>query len=130
MKPIYEQCQTDSGKGVIKRSMDRIEEFLSDHGTTSPFVTIANKVTNKFLATDEKHIKKHVQPAVEDLLLRLYKSVEELLDNQVVDEAELVAKAVLQDHMPTLLSDWKQVSKDLKAIKAKYDDQKKLSTRI
>lgn len=121
MQPVYRECVADSGAGITKRSMDRIEAFLTEEGKNSAFATVARRVTSKFLNTDKKHITQRVQEQVDRLLRQLYVSVDDLLDNKVVDEAEATARTELQELLPTLLSDWEQASQELRTIKAKYE---------
>lgn len=121
MKPVYEECIADSGSGIIKRSMDTIEATLSDTGSDSPFTVAARRVSARLSDTDTRHMVKYVQPEIEGILDRLYTSVDNLLDNLVVDEAEAAAKKDLQGLLPIMLSDWKQSTTKFQAIKAKYE---------
>ncbi|KAM0714016.1 hypothetical protein Q7P37_010980 [Cladosporium fusiforme] len=120
MKPVYEECAADGGKGVIKRSMDTIEATLSKTGNDSPFAVAARRISAKLSDTDIKHMAKDVQPKILGILQRLHASVDLLLDDKVVDEAEVAAKKDLQGLLPILLSDWRQSDIKFGAIKARY----------
>lgn len=120
MRPVYDECIADRGTGVTKRSLDRIEEALSKKGSDSPFAVAARRISAKLNDTDFRHMAKDVQPRVDKVLRRLFASVDSLLDNEVVDEAEVVAKKDLQGLLPVLMSDYKQACTDFQAVKSKY----------
>lgn len=124
MRPIYGEASRDGGQGVTKRSLDRIEALLSRAGDRSPFAKVSESVTKKFTSTDKKHMES-VQRDVRRLLQRLYKSVDELLEERVVDEAEIAVKTELHDMMPALLLEYDEVCRDLRAIKARYSAKQK-----
>lgn len=121
MRPVYEHCAADSGSGVTNRSMDAIEKTLSCTGHDSAFAVAARRISTKLNDTDRRHMIRVVFPAVEKLLERLHTSVDNLLDNKIVDEAEVAAKKALKGLLPILRADWEQASKKLEAVKAKYD---------
>jgi hypothetical protein len=121
MQPVYRACVDDSGAGITKRSLDRIETFLAEEGKSSAFATVARRVTHKFLTIDRKHMKLRLQDRVDHLLRQLYVSVDDLLDNKVVDQAEAAARLELQDILPVLLFEWKEASQQLRAVVAKYE---------
>lgn len=121
IKPIYEKCAADKGAGVTKRSMDAIEKTLSRTVHDSAFAVAALRVSTKLSDTDRKHMSRTIFTAVDKLLERLYTSVDNLLDNKIVDEAEVAFKKDLKGLLPVLRADWEQASKELEAVKAKYD---------
>jgi hypothetical protein len=116
MQSVYTACQNDSGSGVTKRSIERIETLLADKGPNSAFVSVARHVTEKFLATDQGRITSRVQRKIERLLDQLYTSV----DYKIVDEQEVAARDEMQELLPVLVSDWEQANQCLQAVKAKY----------
>lgn len=122
MQLVYAACQNDGGMGVTKRSIARIEAFLSDIEKNSAFPTVARSVASKFIATDKKRVVENVQREVERLLDQLYASVDGMLDNKIVDDEEAAARSEMQELLPELLLDWEQASQDLQAVKAKYED--------
>lgn len=117
---MYRACIADHGNGVTKRSLNRIEEFLADEGKHSAFAAVARRITERFLKLDNKRIKEHIELEVERLLQQFYTSVDNLLDNEIVDEEEAGVRNQLQEQLPGLLADWENASKDLQAVKAKY----------
>jgi hypothetical protein len=121
MQAIYAACQDDSGSGVTKRSIDRIEAFLAESGKNSAFTAVARQVTAKFLSTDKRHVIKRVQRVVEQLLKQLYASVDGVLDNKILDEEEAAARDELQELLPALLFEWEEANQSLQAVKAKYE---------
>jgi hypothetical protein len=121
MEAIYNACQLDSGSGVTKRSIDRIEAFLTEQGKNSAFTAVARHVTARFFSTDRRHIAKRVQRNIESLLNQLYASVDGVLDNKIVDEEEAAARAELQEILPVLLFEWEEANQSLQAVKAKYE---------
>ena len=121
MTAIYEACQNDSGHGVTKRSLARIEDFLSEQGKGSAFVAVARRVTVKFLETDKRRVTDHVQRKIGRLLEQMYASVDGVLGNKIVDEEEATARNDLQELLPVLLYDWEQANQSLQAVKAKYE---------
>jgi hypothetical protein len=121
MQAIYAACQDDSGSGVTKRSIDRIEAFLAESGKNSAFTAVARHVTAKFLSTDKRHVTKRVQRVVEQLLKQLYASVDGVLDNKILDEEEAAARDELQELLPALLFEWEEANQSLQAVKAKYE---------
>jgi len=46
--------------------------------------------------------------------------MDELVTERVEDDAEVAARAHFQQLVPSLLTEWEEVDKDLKAIKLKY----------
>lgn len=121
MEAIYAACQNDRGNGVTKRSIDRIEAFLAEQGKNSAFTAVARHVTTKFLSTDKRHVTKRVQRLTEQLLNRLYESVDGVLDNKVVDEEEAEARNELEQVLPVLLFEWEEANQILQAVKARYE---------
>lgn len=121
MQVVYEACQIDRGHGVTKRSIDRIETFLSEQGKNSAFVAVARRVTTKFLETDKRRVTDHVQRKIAGLLEQTYASVDGVLDNRIVDEEEATASNDLQELLPVLLYDWEQANQSLQAVKLKYE---------
>lgn len=120
MQAVYKTCQNDSGNGVTKRSIDRIETFLSEQGKNSAFTAVARHVAVKFLSTDKRHVTKRVQRVIEQLLNQLYLAVDGVLDNKIVDEEEAAAREELQELLPVLLFEWEEANQILQAVKAKY----------
>lgn len=121
MTPIYQSCTTDPDrKGIVKRSLSRIEEHLSTAGKRSPFHKVARDVTQKLSETDKKHMRTEVQKRVDQVLLRLKEAIGQLLDDAEMDEEEADARQALQELLPELISDVEEASKDLKAVKAEY----------
>jgi hypothetical protein len=120
MQTVYSACQDDSGNGVTKRSINRIETFLAEEGKNSAFVAVARHVTKRFHDADRNRITKQVQRKVERLLDQLYASVDAVLDNKIVDEEESAARSEMQELLPGLLNDWQQANKSLQVVKAEY----------
>jgi hypothetical protein len=119
MQAIYDKCQSDSGQGVTKRSLARIESFLSEKGKGSAFVAVTRRVTTKFLETDQKRITENVKHKIGRLLEQMYASIDGMLDNKIVDEEEATARSDLQELLPILLHDWEQANQSLQAVEAK-----------
>jgi N-acetyl-beta-hexosaminidase len=124
MQSVYTACQEDSGNGVTKRSINRIETFLSEEGKNSAFVAVARHVTARFLHTDKSRITDKVKHKIERLMDQLYASVDGVLDNKIVDEQEAAARNDMEELLPGLLHDWEQASQSLQAVKANYETLK------
>jgi len=124
MEAVYKACQNDSGNGVTKRSIDRIEAFLADQGKNSAFTAVARHVTAKFLSIDKRHVTKRVQRVIEQLLNQLLMSVDGVLDNKVVDEEEAAARDELKEILPVLLFEWEEANQILQTVKKEYEKSK------
>lgn len=125
MRVVYKACVENKGPGITKRSLVRIHDVLLDTGARSPFATLV-RVTAKWLTTiDEIHIKNKLQESVARILDQVHETMDGLLSEKVEDEEEIAAKAHLQQLLPTLLSEWEQVDRDLQALMMKYGLQPK-----
>jgi hypothetical protein len=120
MRVVYKACVENKGPGITKRCLARIHDVLEDTGTHSPFAALVRVTAKWLISTDKSHIRDKVQESVSRILDQVHETMDELLSEKVEDEAEIAARAHLQQILPTLLSKWGQVDKDLQAVMAKY----------
>ena len=123
---MYETCVEDKGPGITKWSLSRIRDVLSDTGINSPFDSLVHDTAKLFISLDKMHIGDKVQKSVSLILDKVPASMDDSLsENKAVDEAEIAAKAQLQEVLPTILAELEQVDKDMQAVMAKYGLQPK-----
>lgn len=120
MKPIYESCKVDSGTGVTKRSLDKLEKHLSRE-KDSPFAVLQRSAIKALIANDEKHVNKHLMAKV----TKIYKQMYELFDrmvgkNTIEDPKEAKARLALKASIPEIQTELDSVKKDLIAVNQKY----------
>lgn len=121
MRPVYQACKEDKGTGVTQRSIDRIGGVLSNTSSSSPFASLQRGTSRSFGSADKKHVRDNLSKSISCILDQVYESMDGLLSEEVVDEAELAARADLKQFLPSVKAAWVQADKDLKAIVAKYE---------
>ena len=99
-----------------ERSTEQRSRELSEGG---------NSKLRDVTTIDEIHIKNKLQESVARILDQVHETMDGLLSEKVEDEEEIAAKAHLQQLLPTLLSEWEQVDRDLQALMMKYGLQPK-----
>jgi hypothetical protein len=120
MRPVYKVCAEDKGTGVTKRSIGRTGDVLSDEGPTSPFACLVRGTSKRLRSDDETLIGATLKKFVSDILDQVYETVNGALIEKIEDEAELAARADLQQFLPTLLAARDQVDQDLQAVMTRY----------
>jgi hypothetical protein len=120
MRPVYQKCAEDKGVGVTKRSIGRIHDVLSDTGPGSPLARLSYGTSKRLASNDKKHIGETLEKSVSCILDQVHETVNGALSEKVEDEAELVARADLQQFLPALLATREQVDKYLQAVTARY----------
>lgn len=121
MRPVYEACRDDSGTGVTKRSLDRLQEHLSKTGKDSSFFYVEKQVSAALLQTDSKYVTERIQESVKRILQQVYASVDNLVDDNLVDEKVVAAREAVAGVLPGLQEEWQAVSDELQAVKKKYE---------
>lgn len=122
MRLVYRTCAEDKGRGVTNRSIDRIDAVLSDVGHCSAFASLARETSDRLVSTDRIPVQKNLQ-SVSRILRRMYVTMDELLEERVEGDAEVAARAHVQQLLPRLLTDWEQINADLQAVMARYGVQ-------
>lgn len=122
MRPVYDACRDDSGNGVTKRSLARLEEHLSKTGKNSSFAYVERKVSAALLQTDSKYVTERIQNEVARILQQVYESVENLVDDTIIDETEVAAREAMESVLPSLQEEWEVVHEELAELKKKYEN--------
>ena len=123
MQSIYKDCNNESDrKRISQRSLDRIEAHLTQHGKKNPFAIAARGLTSGILNADKVDILEHVQTSISEIFTRLYISMDELLDDTQVDDAEAEARNQMKEVLPAQHAGLKAICQDYAALKAKYED--------
>ncbi|KAK3672927.1 hypothetical protein LTR78_007280 [Recurvomyces mirabilis] len=119
--PVYRNCKLDSGAGVTKRSMDKIETHLSKKLKDSPFITVEHRLAKALRKNDEKHVRATIKDKTTAIFESLYGSFDRLIDKTVEDPREKRARQDLMKVLPALEKSYKEAVKTLEQVKAKYE---------
>jgi hypothetical protein len=123
MQSIYQECNSESDrKRISSRSLDRLEAHLTQEGVKNPFAIASRNLTRGVLKADKADILEHVKPSINEIFTRLYISMDELLDDTQVDDAEAEARGLMKEVLPAQHAGLKAICQDYTALKAKYED--------
>ncbi|KAK5107579.1 hypothetical protein LTR62_001022 [Meristemomyces frigidus] len=120
IQPVYGNCNLDSGAGVTKRSMGKIEGHLSKQQKDSPFTTVERSLAKALRKNDAHHlalIKKKINTIYESL----YDSFDRVIDNTVEEPSEKRAREALTKALPKLEKVYEEAKRNLEAVKARTD---------
>lgn len=123
MQSIYQERSKESNrKRISSRSLDRLEEHLTQDGPKNPFAVASRNLTRGVLNADKVDILEHVQTSISEIFTRLYISMDELLDDTQVDDAEAEARNQMKEVLPAQHAGLKAICQDYAVLKAKYED--------
>lgn len=123
MLPAYDSCKTDSGAGVTKRSLTKLEDHLSLATSDSPFAVLQRCAIKALNANDEKHINKRLMNKITKIFKETHKAFDRMVSkNKVEDPKEAKARLMLKAKIYKMQDDLDTVKKDLLAVKQKYAD--------
>ncbi|KAK5718256.1 hypothetical protein LTR17_015706 [Elasticomyces elasticus] len=122
---VYDECHEDSGEGVTKRCLARIEAHLTKGQADSPFTKVERSLTSALIKNDAKHTSANtesVKERVKSIFSSLYQSFDRLIDKTVEDPREKVAREGLQEILGELEMEYEVAKEMLMQVKAKYAD--------
>lgn len=123
MQSIYNECNTESDrKRISSRSLDRLEAHLTQDGPRNPFAIASRNLTRGILKADRADILERVQTSISEIFTRLYISMDELLDDTQVGDAEAEARNQMKEVLPAQHADLKAICRDYAALKTKYEE--------
>jgi len=123
MQYIYQECNSDADrKRISRRSLDRLETHLIQEGPKNPFAVASRNLTRGILTADRANVVDYLQTSISKIFTRLYVSMDDLLDDTQVDDAEAEARNRMKDLLPALDTGLKGICQDYAAIKAKYGE--------
>ena len=123
MQSIYKECNSESDrKRISQRSIDRLEAHLIQDGSKNPFAVASRELTRGILRVDKADILEHVQTSISEIFDRLYISMDELLDDTQVDDAEGEARNQMKEVLPAQHAGLRAIFQDYAVLKAKYED--------
>ncbi|KAK5702966.1 hypothetical protein LTR97_003912 [Elasticomyces elasticus] len=123
VQSTYDSCKLDSGAGVVKRSMDKIETHLSQEQNDSPFTAVERALTAALTRNDFKHMqltKDSVKKRVEAVFESLYASFDRLVDKTVEHPREKAAREAMQDLLVRLEVEYQEAIEKFGEIEARY----------
>jgi len=122
MHSIYQECNSDSNrKGISRRSLDRLEDHLTQDGPKNPFAVASRNLTRGILTADRANVVDHLQTSISEIFTRLYVSMDELLDDTQLDDTEAEARSQMKELLPAQHAGLKAICQDYAAVKAKYE---------
>ena len=104
------------------RSLDRLEAHLTQDGPRNPFAIASRNLTRGILKADRADILERVQTSISEIFTRLYISMDELLDDTQVGDAEAEARNQMKEVLPAQHADLKAICRDYAALKTKYEE--------
>ncbi|KAK3112459.1 hypothetical protein LTR53_011253 [Teratosphaeriaceae sp. CCFEE 6253] len=123
MKPIYDNCKLDTGAGITKRSLAKIEAHLSKPQRESPFTRVERALTAALIKNDAKHVKdgvESIEGLARDIFTSLYNAFDRLVDKTVEDPRERRAREALQEELLTLEEWYEEAGQKLEEVKERY----------
>jgi hypothetical protein len=121
MQSVYRECNDDPNrKAISRRSLDRLEAHLVQDGSKNPFTIASRILTSGILSADMKNISDGIKTRVNGILTQLCVTMDELLSDTQVDDAEAEARSQINKLLQVQHNALKETSKDYNAIKAKY----------
>lgn len=95
---------------------------MTQDGKKNPFAVTSRELTRGILNADKVDILEHVQTSISEIFSRLYISMDELLDDTQVDDAEAEARGLMKELLPAQHAGLKAICQDYAALKAEYDE--------
>lgn len=115
MQSVYQACKDDvDRKRISSRSLNRIEEHLTQDGRNNPFAVASRILTTAILDADKTDITIRVQTSIGEIFTKLFLSV-------YVDDAEAEVRTRMKELLPVQHVELKAIYQDYAAIKAKYE---------
>lgn len=95
---------------------------MTQDGPKNPFAVASRNLTRGILQVDKTDILEHVQTSISEIFNRLYISMDELLDDTQVDDAEAEARNQMKEVLPAQHAGLKAICQDYAALKTKYEN--------
>ncbi|CZT23891.1 uncharacterized protein RCC_09606 [Ramularia collo-cygni] len=121
MQPIYDSCKMDSGTGVTRRSLDKLEAHLNKTKEDSPFTVLQHCAVKAIIANDEKHVNKYLMAKITKIYKETHAACDRMVGKSTIeDPKEAKARLSLKAAIPKIQIELDAVKKDLLAVKQKY----------
>ncbi|KAK4963177.1 hypothetical protein LTR10_000805 [Elasticomyces elasticus] len=123
IRPVYDNCILDSGDGVTKRSLAKIEAHLTKPQPSAPFTEVEKALTKALLKNDAKHMQtgdESVTEQVEAIFESVWNAMDRLIDKTVEDPKERQARETLQAVAKQLEEEFKVAREMLTSVKERY----------
>ncbi|KAK0874126.1 hypothetical protein LTR87_011679 [Friedmanniomyces endolithicus] len=123
--PAYQECALDTGPGVTKRHLDRLQVHLSKPQSESPFTSVERSFTAALIKNDGKHTstgENSVKKGVETIFKSLYAAFNRSIDRTIEEPQEKAGREALQKVLRDLENEYREAKNMLKIVKGRYTD--------